>query len=202
MPREPRHQKVTQEQYFQAALARLAGHGAEGLTIGALCGELGVTSGSFYHYFGNWDSFVDALLRHWEAEQTDRVAALAATQPGAERRLAWLRREASVLPHEAEAAIRAWSRGEERVRLAQERVDARRAAELRALVLELGVDPRDADRLATMGLALLVGVQQLHRPVDVELLFAVFGDFAETIRRHVRPPAPAGAAPAGAAPGP
>ena len=189
MPREPRHQKVTQEQYFAAALARLAGHGAEGLTIGALCRELGVTSGSFYHYFGGWDGFVDALLRHWEAEQTERVAALAATQPGTELRVAWLRREATALPHEAEAAIRAWGRGDERVRLVQERVDARRAAELRALVLELGVDPSRADRLATMGLALLVGMQQLQRPVDVDLLYAVFGEFAETVLR----PAPAAA---------
>ena len=31
MPRPARHQKVTQEQYFEAALARLAAHGADGL---------------------------------------------------------------------------------------------------------------------------------------------------------------------------
>ncbi|GAA5148186.1 TetR/AcrR family transcriptional regulator [Pseudonocardia eucalypti] len=182
MPREPRHLKVTQDQYFAAALGQLAAHGAEGLTISRLCQALGVTSGSFYHYFGGWAGFVEALLAHWEDEQTQRIVRLARAEAGVEQRLGVLRRQALALPHDAEAAIRAWSRSDERVEAAQRKVDAQRHATLRAIIVDLGVPARDADRLATTGVALLVGMQQLHRPVDTELLSTVFDEFERTIR--------------------
>jgi AcrR family transcriptional regulator len=184
MAREPRNLKVTQEQYFTAALEHLADHGAEGLTIGALCRALGVTSGSFYHYFGNWGGFLDALLEHWEDVQTGRIVARAASQATADKRLAVLQSEAAELPHEAEAAIRAWGQGEEKVRLAQQRVDTRRREELEAIIIDVGVAPDDAARLATMGMAVLVGIQQLQRPVDVPMLFTLLEELANTVRRY------------------
>lgn len=184
MPRQPRHLKVTQEQYFAAALSQLAAQGAEGLTISRLCQALGVTSGSFYHYFGGWAGFVEALLAHWEDEQTQRIVRLARAEAGAEQRLDVLRRQATALPHEAEAAIRAWSRGDRRVDQAQRKVDAQRHAALRAIIVDLGLPAPDAERLATTGMALLVGMQQLHRPVDLGLLNAVFDEFERTIRFH------------------
>lgn len=186
--REPRNLKVTQEQYFTAALEHLAVHGADGLTIGALCRALGVTSGSFYHYFGNWGGFLDALLGHWEDRQTDRIVARAATQATPEMRLRVLQSEAAELPHEAEAAIRAWSQGEEKVRLVQARVDTRRRDELRTIMVDVGVPPVDADRLSTMGLAVLVGIQQLQHPVDVPVLFALLEELAEVVARYAAAP--------------
>ena len=184
MARLPRNLKVTQEQYFTAALDHLAAHGAEGLTIGVLCRALGVTSGSFYHYFGNWNGWLDALLAHWEERQTDRIVARAASQATPEKRMQVLQSEAAELPHEAEAAIRAWGQGEEKVRLAQERVDTRRRDELRTIMVEVGVPPADADRLSIMGLAVLVGIQQLQRPVDVAVLYALLDELAIVVRRY------------------
>jgi hypothetical protein len=52
---------VTREQYFDAALAVLAGSGFKGLNIGVMSKRLGMTSGAFYHHFGNWPVFVDDL---------------------------------------------------------------------------------------------------------------------------------------------
>lgn len=190
--REPRNLKVTQEQYFTAALEHLAAHGAEGLTIGVLCRTLGVTSGSFYHYFGNWDGWLDALLGYWEDRQTDRIVARAATQATPEKRMRVLQAEAAELPHEAEAAIRAWGRSEEKVRVVQERVDTRRREELRTIMVEVGVRPDDAERLSTMGMAVLVGIQQLQRPVDVPLLFTLLEELADTVRRYAGPSAATG----------
>jgi AcrR family transcriptional regulator len=190
MPREPRHLKVTQEQYFEAALSQLAAQGAEGLTISWLCRALGVTSGSFYHYFGGWAGFVEALLTHWEAEQTQRIVELARAAAGPEQRLEVLQRQATALPHDAEAAIRAWGRGEERVGQTQQRVDARRLAALRTIISDMGVAPQDAERLATTGVALLVGMQQLQRPVDIAMLGAVFDELGRTIRDYAGRAAP------------
>lgn len=182
--REPRNLKVTQEQYFTAALEHLADQGAEGMTIGVLCRALGVTSGSFYHYFGNWGGFLDALLAHWEERQTDRIAARAAAQATPDQRLRVMQAEAAELPHEAEAAIRAWGQSEEKVRLVQERVDTRRREELRTIMMDAGVLPEDAARLSMMGMAVLVGVQQLQRPVDVPMLFTLLEELADTVRRY------------------
>ena len=184
MPRQPRHLKVTQEQYFAAALTRLAERGVEGLTIAALCGQLGVTSGSFYHYFGSWSGFVDALLAHWEAAQTQRIVELARATASPEERLSVMAQQAAGLPHEAEAAIRAWGRGDARVGAVLRRVDERRHGELRCILVDLGVGAAPAERLATMGLALLVGMQQLQRPVDTGALRALFGELEHLFRRR------------------
>jgi AcrR family transcriptional regulator len=186
VPRPARHQKVTQEQYFEAALARLAAHGADGLTIGGLCAELGVTSGSFYHYFGSWAGFVATLLAHWEVEQTQAIADRASAVADPEVRLDLLRDRAGALPHDAEAAIRAWSQADEVVGQAQRRVDRLRHDQLRGAVLGMGVPADRADRLATMGLALLVGLQQLERPVDGVVLRAVFDEFGAMVADQAR----------------
>ena len=73
---------VSREQYFDAAMDILATKGAGALTIAALCARFEVTMGSFYHHFRNVDTFVDALLGHWEAEQTHRVVELTASGNG------------------------------------------------------------------------------------------------------------------------
>lgn len=186
VPRQARNLKVTQEQYFGAALARLASGGAEGLTIGALCADLGVTSGSFYHYFGSWTGFVEALLVHWEATQTGRVAALAAAEPDVERRLDLLQREAVALPHDAEAALRAWSRSDPTVRQVVRRVDARRRAELRSAIAAAGAAPADAERLAVMGMALLVGLQEMRGEIGGDVVAAVFDELRRVVRASTR----------------
>jgi hypothetical protein len=51
-------------------------------------------------------------------------------------------------------------------------------------MLDVGVRPGDAERLSTMGMAVLVGIQQLQRPVDVRLLFALLEELAATVRRY------------------
>jgi AcrR family transcriptional regulator len=186
VPRPARHQKVTQEQYFEAALARLASHGSDGLTIGGLCAQLGVTSGSFYHYFGSWAGFVAALLAHWEAERTQTIVDQASAVADPESRLDLLREQAGALPHDAEAAIRAWSQADEVVGQAQRRVDRLRHGQLRDAVLGMGVPADRAERLATMGLALLVGLQQLDRPVDRAALRAVFDEFGAMVADQTR----------------
>jgi AcrR family transcriptional regulator len=186
----PRHLKVTQDQYFGAALEHLAEHGPEGLTIGALCKALGVTSGSFYHYFRGWGGFVDALLAHWETERTDRVALTAAAQVEPVQRLLVLRREAVGLPHRAEAAIRAWGRSEPRVRAAQERVDARRLEAITTIIASAGVRAGEASRLARMGLAMMVGVQNLGTPADTEALDGMLGELVGLVRAHAAPAVP------------
>ena len=142
---------ASRREYFEAALKVLAERGFTGLNVGALCRELGVTSGSFYHHFGGWPEFVAQLLDHWESRQV--------LGPPAD--FAALMDRTLGLPHEAEAAIRAWARNDETVRAVQKRVDDARVRTVGKAVEGLVGDRALARTLTSLGMAMLVGHQQL-----------------------------------------
>ena len=176
--------QIAAEQYFGVAMTILARDGAAGLKIGPLCRALGVTSGSFYHHFGGWAGFVRALLRHWEAEQTARVVELARATADPVQRMVLVKELTVQLPHDAEAAIRAWSSMDPEVGRAQRRVDAQRRLALEQVLADVVRDPRDAARLAVLGISILAGYQQTCVPPDPELLRELFDDYQVTILRH------------------
>jgi AcrR family transcriptional regulator len=160
------HVVVTREDYFAAALDGLASEGHSAVRIAPLCRRLGVTTGSFYHYFGGFDRFVVELLEHWEDATTRSTFARTLTEPDPLKRLRMVKRSALDLPHEAETAIRAWSHVNPLVEAAQARVDGARLEHVRTVVAAFVPDRRRARLLAVHGLSLLVGVQQWRTPVD------------------------------------
>jgi AcrR family transcriptional regulator len=170
----------------------LGERGQAGLKIAPLCRELGVTSGSFYHHFGSWAGFVEAMLTHWEAEQTQTLLALTWQAEDPWERVTVMKNLAVTVPHEAEAAIRAWGKLDPAVGHAQQRVDAARIEGLRVVVAGVGGDDATARRLSLMGIALLAGVQQIRGLVDREELLGVLNDFEQVIAANV--PTTAGAA--------
>ncbi|MHC1561300.1 TetR/AcrR family transcriptional regulator [Actinomycetospora sp. C-140] len=167
---------TNREGYFVAAMTLLAREGRSGLRLAALCRGVGVTSGSFYHHFGGWDDFVDALLEHWETVDTRRLAELADREPDPEGRLDVVKHLALTFPHEAETAIRAWAHGDTRVAAVQERVDAQRRTVVADALVATGVDDERAGRLADLALAVLIGRQQLLGPTDVGDLLTLFDE--------------------------
>ena len=152
---------VTRRGYFEAALKVLAEHGFTELNVGVLCRGLGVTSGSFYHHFGGWPGFVAQLLEHWENRQVRilREGGFGTGGPAAD--FAALMDLTIGLPHEAEAAIRAWAKNDETVRAAQKRVDDARLRTVGKAVEGIVGDRALARTLTSLGMAMLVGHQQL-----------------------------------------
>lgn len=63
----------SRELFFQAGFDVLAEAGYGGLKLAAVCGRLGVTSGSFYHHFTSWSDYTRALVTDWQDRMTDRV---------------------------------------------------------------------------------------------------------------------------------
>ncbi|WP_326568966.1 TetR/AcrR family transcriptional regulator [Amycolatopsis rhabdoformis] len=168
---------VTRAQYFQATLDILAADGFTGLNVGRLCRDLGVTSGSFYHHFGGWAAFVDELLVFWENRQVVLLAAgdFGAAGPSAD--FAALMDLTLGLHHKAEAAIRAWAANDETVRSAQKRVDDARLRTVGRAVKGVVGDARLARTLTALGLAMLIGHQQLvasGEPSDLGALLAEY----------------------------
>lgn len=176
--------QIAAEQYFDAAMTILARDGAAGLKIGPLCRALGVTSGSFYHHFGSWAGFVRALLHHWEAEQTSRVVEMARATTDPIERMLVLKRLTVELPHDSEAAIRAWSTMDPEVGRSQRRVDAQRRMAVEQILAAVVPDARVASRLAVLGLSILAGFQQTCSPREPELLRELFDDYQAMIMAH------------------
>jgi AcrR family transcriptional regulator len=173
---------ATRDDYFAAALDLLAqaGHGA--VRIGALCRGLGVTTGSFYHYFGSFDGFVDELLSSWEREKAQRIFEQALSLSDPTERVRVLKERALTLPHEAEAAIRGWAHVNPAVALVQHRVDDERVEALRVV---LGpVVGEAAPLLASVAVSILVGYQQRGTPVDLDELRRALDLFESVVLHH------------------
>src|SRR5689334_5515605 len=100
---------VSREAYFETGLDVLSDLGYGGLKLAEVCSRLGVTTGSFYHYFANWSSYTHALVRHWQQDRTTKLVKWVRAEPDPRRRIDTLIEIGLNLPHSAEAAIRAWS---------------------------------------------------------------------------------------------
>lgn len=157
---------ATRRTYFDAAMTLLGGGSA--LTIGSLCGAVGVTSGSFYHHFGSWDGFVEALMADWELrETTELIAGIQGIQEDAEHRLHLVVDVALTVPHRAEAAIRSWACTNPTVAATQRRVDRTRREFLADIAAELPTTTGSSPRvLGTLLLAAFIGLEQLRDEVD------------------------------------
>jgi AcrR family transcriptional regulator len=164
---------VTQDrhvQYFDAAYTLLAEEGYGGLKLAALCREVGVTTGAFYHFFASWKDFTTRLLDHWQTERTTLLVALARSRTRGIDQLDALMEFSLELPHSAEAAIRVWSSIDPDVAVVQESVDAARFGVVSDAIRQIVPDPTTADRLARLGIMVLIGFEVSDVPKDQHLL--------------------------------
>lgn len=176
---------VTRDDYYDAAMRILATEGAGGIKIGALCSALGVTSGSFYGYFGSLDGFIDAFLEHWWESQTERVLALADAPADPIERIQLMRELANQLPHAAEGAIRSWAHTHPAVAAMQEKVDERRSAALTDVLRPAAADATEAKTLGMMAMTLLVGLQQWRQPVTAQDFKRIFNEFEKLVLMNI-----------------
>ena len=61
---------VSRESYFETGLDVLSDLGYGGLKLAEVCSRLGVTTGSFYHYFSGWPAYTRELVENWMKERT------------------------------------------------------------------------------------------------------------------------------------
>ncbi|HEX7823408.1 MAG TPA: TetR/AcrR family transcriptional regulator [Mycobacterium sp.] len=153
---------VNQQDYFEGALDLLAKEGFGSLRLTTLCKSLGMTTGSFYNWFRDWNDFVDHFLEYWEKELTVRLIDDAAHNPDPWARLDQLRELAGTVPHEAEVALRAWSNADPRAAKVCAEADVLRRKIIFDTVHSLIPDIDLANRLAVLGLSIVVGQQHIN----------------------------------------
>lgn len=69
----PQRGRLSREVWLAGGLDALQRLGTPGLGIDKLAGELGVSKGSFYWHFENYNAFLQALAESWAAVDTDQV---------------------------------------------------------------------------------------------------------------------------------
>jgi AcrR family transcriptional regulator len=181
---------LSRHDYLAVGLDLLAEGGVSAVTVAALCERLGVTKGSFYHHFDGVPAFHLALLAAWEDEAYRNIE-MARAVADSHRRLSVLKELAVAAHHEAESAIRAWSRSYEPAATIVRRVDAAREANLAESFRALGLPAARARHLARIGLATLIGTQALERPVNRKRLLAVFDEYHRWLESASAGPPPA-----------
>ncbi|HJT96094.1 MAG TPA: TetR/AcrR family transcriptional regulator [Mycobacterium sp.] len=175
---------VNRDQYFEYGLQLLAESGFKDLTVGVLCSGLGVTSGSFYHHFGSWKGYVDALLDYWANRQVVILRQMSFGKGGSDD-VEKLRQLTLDLHHEAEAAIRAWGANDESVRAVQRRVDDARRKTVQKAIADVVGDKALAKALTSLGMSMLVGYQQLSAAGHRDDLAVLLDEFIRLIGSHV-----------------
>ncbi|MGD9622727.1 MAG: TetR/AcrR family transcriptional regulator [Mycolicibacterium sp.] len=158
----------SKESFFDAGLDVLSDDGYGGLKLAAVCHRLGVTTGSFYHYFDSWSDYTQQLVEHWHEGMTTKVVAAVGAEPDPRKRIDSLIEVGLTLPHGAEAAIRVWSSVDPRVHEVQAAVDRERFASVYECALEILRNERQAQLFASWAVYLLVGYEQVTLPPDTD----------------------------------
>jgi len=167
--------RTSRRDWIEEGFRILEEEGDAALTVDALCARLGRTKGSFYHHFDGRPGFVDALLKVWERDVTDRLIATGHGPGSVEDRLRAVNRQASELRNaRLERAIRGWASREALARTAQDRVDRRRLAFLQELCAERMGASDAATRLARVFQLAFVGAQHLDPPLEGDELYRTF----------------------------
>lgn len=180
------------EAFFNAAIKILGEEGPERLTVNRLCARLGVTKGSFYHHFADFDAFVVAFMAAWNGMFTQYMEQLETED--LVRALEINMGAIASLPHEAEGALRAWARTNATVAAAVRLQDETRERKSQEWLVHFIDDPERRRVLAHMGVCLLTGMQQ-RLPPDRELILAACIELAQMflgvqITTHATPDGP------------
>lgn len=151
--------RATKKDWLDAGLELLNLAGASTLTIDRLCSALSKTKGSFYHHFGDMDTYIGELLQHWRYLQTQQAIDHANTASTPAERMALLNQTVLKLDHHLDMVIRHWAQQDARAKHAVEEVDAQRLAYLSSLYLEMGLTQTQSTSLAEMEYSAFVGSQ-------------------------------------------
>lgn len=157
---------VSRDSYFETGLDVLSDLGYGGLKLAEVCNRLGVTTGSFYHYFPNWSAYTRELVSHWVQASTVRVLKSSRAEPDPRRRIDTLIQGGMALPHGTEAAIRVWGSIDRDVYAAQAVVDQQRFDIMYESSYEILQHKRQARYFAAWAIYLLVGYEQATLPRD------------------------------------
>lgn len=155
---------LTQRAWLEAGQTLLRQGGLKALKLRPLADELGVSTGSFYHHFADFDAYQGRLATHFaEAQVTELIDAIGRAEAdpvGRIRLLAQIVRRRGL--SRLAIAMRAWAESDVRARAAVERHDDLMLGFLTDCLHAAGFSRHDA---AVRGYALMtLGLSKVHAP--------------------------------------
>ncbi len=153
--------RLSRRDWIVAGQDVLREHGVSGLKLAPLTRRLGVSTGSFYHHFPDFDAYLGAVAEAFSIDRVqgllDRARAEGVDPVGRIRALAKL----SLADHtfDLDRAMRVWATMEERARIAMRRAEELVLAFLTEAFCDLGFSPSEASLRA--GVLLSVNVMPL-----------------------------------------
>jgi len=167
--------KAKKDWLFEA-IGIIAESGVNSLTIEALTNRLGVTKGSFYHHFKNYQEFKEAFMTFFEEEGTLQIIKLAETAPTPAGKIALVLEATLQGPPQVEVAIRAWALQDGLVQTYQERIDQQRIAYLQELFYASNRTQAQALTMARLFYAIYVGSEHIRPPITGEALRELYNE--------------------------
>lgn len=154
--------QLNRTDWLEQGLRLLSSGGPQQVKIDTLCKALGVTKGSFYHHFKHHAAYVSALLEHWRSTYTQQLIHAVEGIDDPHVRSQRLSELVYLKDMRPEVAMRAWANSHPEVAATVREVDAERIQYLVALSVQMGAEPAQAELLARMAYAQLVGIQHLQ----------------------------------------
>jgi len=161
--------KLTRDDWVEAAYQALLLGGPRAVAVANLAEALGVTRGSFYHYFDDRNELLVAALEKWEAQATDTFIQRASAKSEPVARLRRLFTQVFQKPTElavAERRILANQGEDDAVSEVVNRVVRRRRAFLADCYQALGYDETEAEDRAMVAYLTFTGWLYLTEPGD------------------------------------
>jgi AcrR family transcriptional regulator len=165
---------TTKRMWLEEGLTLLAEAGAAALTIEMLTNRLGVTKGSFYHHFQQFQEYKEHLLTFYEEERTAQVIENAELHETPLHRLEWIFQTTAHHPSQLEVFMRAWALQDPVVQRYQQRIDQRRLAYLAELAFQICHNRERAQRISHLFYSIYVGSQHILPPVQGDALAALY----------------------------
>ena len=146
-PVQPREGRLSAEDWVEAGRGLLREQGIAAIKLAALTRRLGVSSGSFYHHFSDFEQYLGALADSYTADrvQGDLAAATSGGEAGPIERLQRLaRRSVQAGTFELDRAMRIWASMDPRAEAAVVRAESLVLDFVTQAFAELGFDPAEA----------------------------------------------------------
>lgn len=145
-PATARTGRLSADDWARAGLDLLMTEGRSAVKISRLCADFGVTKGSFYWHFNDFDALMTAVARLYFSQEMDVARGLVSMEemPPDQRLETMSAMLVESRAWEGEAAIREWARADETVAEAVGELDRRILRVVHDAFAELGFSEREA----------------------------------------------------------
>lgn len=166
--------------WLKIGIQTLDTEGWRALKIKDLCDQLGVTKGSFYHWFKSKRDYDFQVLAYWKLRFTQSFIELAEQGENSEEKLSLLVNQCidgAIKGYRLEFEVNAWSFQDQEVKAYVTSVYEKRHQYLVNLLSDIYSDPIEVKRHALILYSLVIGVDLFYRQLTRNELNLIFADY-------------------------